>query len=167
MRKYPMFMIALHWITAVLILAAYFTAEGGRSARLDPPTLHFIIGMSVLVLVVPRLIVRLLGGAPAAVSHGRLLDLGAKLGHALLYLMMIGLPLTGWYAASKLGITVKFFGLELPALAAPVTGYPGFIAELHETGGSAILIVAGLHAVMAMWHHFVLRDGTLTRMNPV
>jgi len=166
MQKYSKFMIVLHWATALLILAAYFTGEGGRSTHLDPPTLHFLLGLSVLVLIVPRLIARLFGGAPPAISHGRLMDLGAKIGHGLLYLLMIALPLSGWYAASKMGVTIDLYGLVLPSLTAPVEGRPGLIADLHETGGSLILILAGIHATMALWHHFVLRDGTLTRMSP-
>lgn len=160
-------MIILHWATAILILAAYFTGEGGREVRIDPPTWHFLLGFAVLLLIVPRLIARLVGGVPPAVSHGRLLDLGAKIGHWGLYFLMIALPLTGWYAASKMGVPINLFGLELPSLVAPVQGHPGLIAELHETGGNVILILAGLHAVMAFWHHYVLRDGTLARMKPV
>jgi superoxide oxidase len=167
MQRYSKPLIVLHWTTAILILAAYFTGEGGRHVRLDPPTLHFLLGSAVLLLVLPRVIWRLLGGTPPAVSHGALLDMAAKVGHALLYFMMIAMPLTGWYAASKLGVTVNLLGFKLPSLAAPVQGAPGLIADLHETGGNAILILAGLHAAAALWHQFVLKDGTLTRMSPV
>jgi cytochrome b561 len=167
MQHYSRLMIILHWVTAILIVAAYITSEGGREARLDPPVLHFLFGFAVLLLVVPRLIARLCFSVPPAVSHGWLLDLGAKIGHAALYVLMIALPLTGWYAASRMGVTVNLLGLELPSLAPPVQGAPGLVAELHETGGEVIMILAGLHAVMALWHHYVLRDGTLGRMNPV
>jgi cytochrome b561 len=64
-----------------------------------------------------------------------------------------------------MGVPVSFFGLQLPALTAPVQGRPGLIAELHENAGTIILILAGLHALMAIWHQFVLRDGTLRRMS--
>lgn len=75
------------------------------------------------------------------------------------------MPLTGWYAASRMGVSVPFFGLHLPVIATPVQGRPGLIAELHESGGTFILILAGLHALMAIWHQFVLRDGALRRMS--
>lgn len=90
----------------------------------------------------------------------------ARIGHGLLYLLLIAVPLTGWYAASRLGVPISFFGLHLPAIAAPVQGRPGLIAEFHENAGTFILILAGLHALMAIWHQFVLRDGTLQRMSP-
>ena len=78
---------------------------------------------------------------------------------------LIALPITGWYAASRMGVSVSFLGLHLPSIAAPVQGRPGVIAELHENGGTFILILAGLHALMAIWHQFVMRDGTLRRMS--
>ena len=132
MQRYSMPMIVFHWLTAILILVAYLTAEGGREVRVDPPTLHFLTGFAVLLLVVPRVLIRLFVGGPPAPSHGRLLDIGAKLGHAALYILMIALPLTGWYAASRMGVTIDLLGFTLPALAAKVEGHPGLIAELHE-----------------------------------
>ena len=168
MPRYSKTLILLHWAMALLILAAWFTGEGGRRVRLDPPLLHFSLGLAVLLLVVPRLVARWLDKAPRIEDpQGPWLDLAAKVGHAVLYLFMIGLPLTGWYAASRMGVPVSFFGLPVPALTTPVQGSPGLVAELHETGGTVILVLAGLHAVIALWHQFVLRDGTMERMNPV
>lgn len=168
MRRYSKVLIAIHWITAVLILAAWLTAEGGRQVRLDPPLLHFSLGLAVLGLVVPRLIARCIGGAPRLEDpQGPWLNLLARIGHAVLYAFMIGLPITGWYAASRMGVPISFFGMSLPAIASPVQGVPGLVAELHETGGTLILLLSGLHAMIALWHQFVLRDGTLERMSPV
>lgn len=168
MTRYSRTLVALHWLMALLILAAWFTSEGGRGVRESPPLLHFWLGLSVLVLVVPRLLARLLGGTPAAeVPQRPLLDLAARIGHGVLYILMILLPLTGWYAAGRLGVPVTLFGLPLPALAAPVQGAPGWIAEVHETGGTLLIWLAGIHALLAIWHHLVLRDGTLSRMSPV
>ena len=167
MRRYSPTMIALHWTMAGLILAAYLTAEGGPHVRTDPPALHFWLGLSVLALLVPRLVARIAGGAPPAeTSHGPWLDLAAKAGHLLLYAFIILLPLTGWYAASRLGVTVSVLGFDLPSIAPAVAGPPGPIAELHELGGNAIVILAGLHALIALWHQFILKDGTLARMLP-
>jgi len=167
MRRYSLPLITLHWLTAVLILACWFVAEGGPRARSNVPLLHITLGLSVLALVGARLIVRLAGKAPGPVAGTTpLLAAAAKTGHFLLYAFMIALPLSGWYTASRLAIPVSFFGIGLPALAMPVLGPPGLIGELHEQGGTLILILAGLHAMAALWHQFIRRDGTLARMNP-
>lgn len=166
MTRYPRALVVLHWLVAVLILAAWLTSEGGRSVRLNPPTLHFALGLSVLALVLPRLILRVVLGAPAVpATTNPLMKRAAGLGHAVFYLFMIGLPLTGWYAASRMGVPVSLGGITLPSLAASVQGPPGWVAELHETGGTVILVLAGLHALIAVWHQFVLHDGTLHRMS--
>ncbi len=163
--RYSKSMIVIHWLTALLVLGAWLTAEGGREVAKNPPLLHFSLGLAVLALVVPRLVLRLTVGAPdTAAEHGWLAT-ATKAGHSLLYLLMIALPITGWYAASRMAVTVSFFGLPLPAIAAPVQGRPGLIAELHENAGTFILIVAGLHALIAIWHQFILHDGTLERMS--
>ncbi len=47
----------------------------------------------------------------------------------------------------------------------PSARLPGLIADFHENAGTIILYLAGLHALMAIWHQFVLRDGTLKRMS--
>jgi len=168
MPRYSKLMIALHWITALLVIGAWFTSEGGRHVRESPSLLHFSLGLTVLILVLPRLIVRLAFGIPRVEDRqSPWLDLAAKIGHTVLYLFLIALPLSGWYAASRLGVEVSFFGIALPSLAAPVQGPPGALAELHETGGTVILWLAGLHALMALWHQLVLRDGTLRRMSPI
>ena len=34
-------------------------------------------------------------------------------------------------------------------------------------GGNLLLILSGLHALIALWHQFVMKDRTLERMNPL
>ena len=166
-KRYSLLLIAVHWLTALLVAIAYLTSEGGHEVHDNPPLWHFITGLAVLALVLPRLLGRLFGGAPPLADvGGRALVLAAKVGHGLLYLMMVCVPLGGWYTASRMGITVAFAGYTLPPLTAAVTGEPGFIAELHENGGNALVILAGLHAAIALWHHFVRHDDTLRRMRP-
>lgn len=163
--RYSKTMIVIHWLTALAVLGAWLTSEGGKHMVQNPPLLHFSLGLAVLVLVVPRLVLLVAGGAPDVPRQRDWLANASKAGHAALYLFLIALPLTGWYAASRMGVPVTFFGLELPAIAAPVKGHPGLIAELHENAGTVILYLAGVHALMAIWHQFVLHDGTLQRMS--
>ena len=163
--RYSKSMVVIHWFTAALILGAWFTSVGGRSLAENPPFLHFSLGLAVLVLVFPRILLRLSGAAPSASPMQGMLALAAKAGHAILYLFLLALPLSGWYAASRIGVPISFFGLSVPAITAPVQGSPGLIADFHENAGTIILYLAGLHALMAIWHQFVLRDGTLKRMS--
>lgn len=165
--RYSGLMIAIHWITAALVLTAYLVSEPAEEFDKHSPVLHFACGLAVLALIVPRLIARTMGGAPPAQDTGSpLLNLAAKLGHAALYLLLIAVPMTGWYVASRAGVPIDLYGLKVPAIAAAVKGDIGPIGEIHQVGGNAILILAGLHAAMGLWHQFVRRDHTLERMRP-
>ena len=47
-------------------------------------------------------------------------------------------------------------------------GYSKLMIAVHWLAGvTLILILAGLHGAIALWHQFVLRDNTLLRMLPV
>ena len=164
--RYPTSMIVIHWLTAFLVLGAWLAAESGREVVQNPPLLHFTLGLAVLALVLPRLFLRLLGTAPDTNNQRGWLMIAARAGHGFLYLLLIALPISGWYVASRMGVPVSFLGVELPVLAAPVQGNPGLLADLHENAGTLILVLAGLHALMAIWHQYVLHDGTLRRMSP-
>lgn len=163
--RYSKSLIVIHWLTAAFVAGAWLTAEGGRKVVENPPLLHFAFGIAVLALVLPRLVLRLAGPTPRPASGGGWPGRASGIGHGVLYLLLIAVPLSGWYVASRMGVEVGFPGLHLPALTAPVPGKPGLIGELHENGGNLILILAGLHMAMALWHQFVRRDGTLRRMS--
>ncbi|EPX87339.1 Cytochrome B561 [Rubellimicrobium thermophilum DSM 16684] len=38
------------------------------------------------------------------------------------------------------------------------------LGELHELAGNALFVLALAHAALALFHHYVLRDGLLVRM---
>ena len=38
------------------------------------------------------------------------------------------------------------------------------IKEIHEAGANLVFAAVGLHAVAALWHQFIVKDGLLLRM---
>ncbi|WP_457155810.1 cytochrome b [Mesorhizobium sp. P5_C1] len=68
-----------------------------------------------------------------------------------------------WFRGNEL----SFFGLfTIPAPFAPDRTTDRTIRELHSLCADGILIAVGLHALAALYHHFVRRDAILTRMLP-
>ena len=93
--RYSKSMVTIHWLTALLILGTWLTSTGGRHMVENPPVLHFSLGLAVLVLVLPRLLLRLAGGVPNESPTSGWLVIAARVGHLVLYLFLIALPLSG------------------------------------------------------------------------
>ena len=62
------------------------------------------------------------------------------------------------------GESVTFLGFTVPDVFRSFASSQRTIKEIHEWMEDAIMVVAGLHATAALWHHFILRYGTLLRM---
>jgi len=171
--RYGSLTIGLHWLMLLLFVAVYGTIElrelfeKGSDPREALKAWHFMLGMLVFVLVWPRLAARFSGPTPAIQPEpAGWMQLAAKLGHLALYALMIVMPLLGWLTLSAAGKPVPFFGLELPALIGENKELGKQLKELHETIGTVGYYLIGLHAVAALYHHYIVRDNTMARMLP-
>lgn len=172
-RSYSSLSIALHWLMLLLIVAVYAAINlrefypRGSDIREAFKMWHFMLGLSVFVLVLVRIVARVTGGTPAITPQPpKWQKLVAKVTHFGLYALMIGMPIGGWLILSASGKPIPFFGLELPALVAPNKDFAGQIKEIHETFGTVGYYLIGLHAVAALFHHYIAKDNTLRRMLP-
>lgn len=142
--------IALHWVVAILILVAWLSAEGAEEAMEaveDGGAVGFVphvaLGLAILALVVVRILVRLSRGAPAALGEpGSLAMKAADWSHRLIYLLMIAVPLGG--------ASVFFLGLD--------------VGDVHGLAANVLMLVVLGHALMALYHQYILKDGLLRRM---
>lgn len=170
--RYGSLSIGLHWLMFVLIAAVYACIEfrvmfpKGSDPREALKMWHFMLGLSVLLLTCLRLLVRFVSGPkpPIEPPTSRWQALLATAVHYALYGLMLGLPLAGWLVLSLGGKPIPFFGLELPALVAENKDLSKWLKEIHETAGTVGYFLIGLHAAAALFHHYVLRDNTLSRM---
>jgi cytochrome b561 len=172
--RYDTVAMSLHWfIAAMLIFMLFFgeelmEAEEGSSTL--APSLHVSIGSTILVLTVLRLAWRLFNPPPAyPASMAPWEQMAAKAMHLLFYVLLIGIPLTGWLAMPKFlseegGMTgITFFG-AFPLPGAPNLGLP--MKGLHELGSNLSIALLALHVLAALKHHFINRDDVLRRMLP-
>ena len=171
--RYNRASIALHWLMLLLLVAIYAAIElreffpKGSDTREAFKSWHFMLGLAAFVLVWIRIILRLAlpapagGGAPS--PWQRLL---ADATHLALYVFMIGMPVAGWLILSADGKPIPFFGIELQPLTGRNERLAEQVEELHELGGTIGYWLIGLHAAAALFHHYLLRDGTLARMLP-
>ena len=179
--RYTSVAIALHWLIAIGIVAMLAMGLVMTHVKLAPFTvfklyqLHKSVGITILLAAVLRLVWRVMHRPPALPSDMPQWEKGAAEGtHALLYVLMIGMPLVGWalVSASPLNIPTVLYGVipwpHLPVLAdlhdkahvAPILGM------IHAYGAYVLTALLLLHAGAALRHHIVLRDEVLRRMIP-
>lgn len=176
--KYSATLRVLHWSMFVLVALAYASInlrtafERGSDSRLLMVESHFLLGMLVLLLVLPRLLARWRSPQPPIEPPiepplSAPLRIGAHLGHALLYAFLVVQPLLGM--ACRLvggrGIGLPFTSAAIPWPASWVDKeLAGSLEASHEWLGTAFYWVIGLHVAAALWHALVRRDNALRRM---
>lgn len=171
--RYPRFSIALHWLMLVLLVAVYALMElrgvfpKGSDGRELMKTWHFMLGLTVPALLLARLAARFGFRAPAITpvppAWQHLLAVSM---HVALYAFLLAMPVLGWLTLSAKGKAIPFFGLQLPALIGADKPLAGRIEDLHTTLATVGYWLVGLHALAALYHHYVVRDDTLLRMLP-
>jgi cytochrome b561 len=164
--------IFLHWATALLVIVQFAMANLWDS--FDKPTrqglesIHVSLGVLLSAVVLARIVWRLIPGhqRPAVVSGW--VQLASKAVHYLLYLLLVAQAALGFGWRWAQGHPVEFFGLF--GILGPYgeLGRPTrhIFHDLHVNVAWAIVIIAGLHAIAALYHHYFLRDRVLKRMLP-
>ncbi len=169
MTRYSLPSILLHWTMAVAIGAAWllgqFLEDIPRASRLAWQGGHALIGLAVLALLLPRLLARLFGRVPETAGPDWEKRL-ARAAHALLYILMLAIPLTGLAIAMAGRGPMPVLGLfEIPnwlggmGLKRPLEG-------VHEVLANLMLGAVGLHVAATAWHALVRRDGVMRHMLP-
>lgn len=169
--RYSRTAVILHWTIAGLIinnllmgwLCAHF------EVAIEPVVMnaHKLLGLLVLLLSVVRLAWRLAHRPPPLASTGRVERWAAHGVHALLYGLMMTLPLSGWIVTSSFPgrhpISAGLFDIPfLPLQPNMATALPAHGAHSVLAVGMAVLVLG--HALAALRHQFFLRDRTLDRM---
>ncbi len=167
--------IALHWLIALLMCCGFGLGLYMVELRFSPQKLTFYsyhkwIGVTVFTLAVLRLLWRLPHRPPplpASVPPWQQAISGAI--HVLLYLLMLGIPLSGWLYSSATGVPTVPFGfaaLQLPDLVVRDRDLAVSLKFLHLTLNYTLAGLVLLHVGAALKHQFFDRDGIMSRMLP-
>ena len=164
---------AFHWATAVLVLIAFIYGPGGNEERVYSAakdfdrTLHETLGLCVFFLAIARLAGRAIDTRPDPPQVPRWMGLASKSVQALLYVLLFALPLTAISGAWLEGHALTLLGgVKVAPWLAENHDLGASIARLHTWLGDTIMWFAGAHALAALYHHFVRKDGVLLSMLP-
>lgn len=172
--RYDPVAIGLHWAVAALVAAvvalglAVPAAPLGGSRRALILLLHGSIGLTVLATMAfqawwhwrhppPRL----------RPSLGPVTAFLARANHVVLYLLLLGMPVSGYVNAAAAGHSVSLFGI---VAVPPLIGESGRLSQiaiaLHLAGQFLVYLFVTLHIAAALIHRFVRDDGIFERMLP-
>jgi cytochrome b561 len=167
--------IALHWLIAALIVCGFYIGwimtdiHGFTPTKLKYFSWHKWIGVTVFALAVIRVLWRATHRAPALdEATPAWQKAAAHLVHGLLYLLMLAIPLSGYFYSSAAGIQVVYLGIvPLPTLIGPDQALKATLRTVHVLLNYTLLALVVMHVAAALKHQFVDRDGLLARMIPL
>lgn len=162
-----------HWTMAILILAMFVLGWLAAGWPLSPTKIklffwHKSIGITLLVFAVLRLAWRMVNPSPALPADSpRWQRCLAGASHALLYALMLLMPLSGWVINSAANFPFKVFGLvPLPVIAPNSKTVQGWAEIFHLSAFWVLAVLVLIHAFAALRHHWSYRDEVLRRMLP-
>lgn len=170
MTRYHPFVVALHWLVALMIFMALVVGGPGLEdmANDNPDKVnalagHMIFGLVIGVLMIIRLITRRRTQAPPKADAGNaLLNMGAQWAHIGLYVLVLAMVGSGIAISVSAGLAeIVFMGSGDPLPA----DFEVFLARgIHELIAFALFALIIAHILGWGYHQFVLKDGLIRRM---
>jgi cytochrome b561 len=170
--RYGLVSVLLHWSVAAVAIGLF--ALGLWMVELtyyDPwytraPDIHKGIGVLLFLTLSVRLLWRLANPRPRPLSsHSPLERRAARVAHALLYLLLFAVMASGYLISTADGRPIDVFGLfQVPATLSGLPNQADLAGEVHLVLAVTLMVLAGVHALAALKHHFIDRDRTLVRM---
>ena len=171
--RYSAVAIVLHWLIAAAIvfqvIIAWRMGVGRTPEGFALVQLHKSIGITVLLLSLARLVWRLTHRPPPPPAGMATWEKAlAKVAHVGLYVIMIGLPITGWImvSASRIQVPTLLYGVipwphvpGLAHLAEPAkSAWHGFGETGHEVLAWGAYVLVALHVAGALKHQLFSKD---------
>lgn len=161
--------ILLHWLTAALVATLWILAHTidkfPTAARVYPRSAHILLGLALVTVYGVRLAWRFTAGRILPDADTGWKNVAAKATHYGLYTLVAAtLALGTYFEAVRADNILNLF--RLPSVAPGDKALRQFLGNWHGNAANAVLILAGIHAAAALFHHIVLKDGVLRRMLP-
>jgi cytochrome b561 len=169
--RYTATAIVLHWLIALLVIGNFAWGWWMQEIPKSPPgiradafNLHKSIGLTLVLLMAVRLGWRVRHPAPPLPAMPVWQARAARWTHALLYVALIAMPVTGYLGSVYSGYPVKFFGTSLPAWGSKQPELKDLFGVAHLYASWLLAGLVALHVAAALKHALADRDGILGRM---
>lgn len=171
-EKYHLILRAVHWLMAVVILTMLISGFYMKNLPIDNPIkfsiygIHKATGVSILILVILRIILRLfLYVPPLPQNFSQVTIFATKVVHFALYILMILIPLSGYVMSSASGRNIKyFFNFDIPLIIAENKTIAELSSQLHFILAYLLMSFIALHLLGTIKHLIVDKQNILRRM---
>jgi cytochrome b561 len=179
-EKYATSITILHWLIAIGVILLVITGwymvtlprtidlpEGEVSTRAFWFNLHKSIGLIVLALTALFFYKRSVHGAPRLPDSVPDWEIRAAiLGHWLMYIFMIVVPVTGYIESNFTRWGVDFFGFHMEPWGPEDQRLYYIFNRIHVYSSNIFAVIIGLHIAAAI-KHALKHDGVMSRMLPI
>ncbi|MGF1684729.1 cytochrome b [Photobacterium minamisatsumaniensis] len=169
-QTYDWLSIILHWLTAVAVIGLF--AVGLWMVDLNyysqwykpVPHWHKSVGICLALATLFRLIWKQIS-KPPAIDGAKWEIAAAKLAHTFIYLLLIGIFVSGYLISTADGRAIAVFDwFSVPALGELFPDQADIAGEVHYYLAFTLIGLAAIHALAALKHHFINKDNTLKKM---
>ena len=162
--------IYYHWISALLIFLLWIIGQNIDSFERGDPrvivrSIHIMLGLILALVFILRLTWKFTGARKLAPSDDGVMGKIATGTHHLLYLLMAATIILGIVAVWVRGDNIFNF-FTVPAFDPSNEDLPDDVVDFHGLLANSLLILAGGHSLLAIWHQRIIKDGLLKRMWP-
>jgi cytochrome b561 len=173
-QRYTKPAIVFHWLIGIAVLGMLCLGlwmediPRGTPERTFYFNLHKSIGLTIAILVIFRLWWRAKNPPPPLPASMPAWQVQAsKISHALLYLCLIVMPLSGFTASQFTKYGVTYFGLfKIPPMGWENRTIYELLQGIHGVTASLLIVLVIVHILAAFKHLLVDRNGVFQRMLP-
>ncbi|NMT65475.1 cytochrome b [Marinobacter orientalis] len=164
--------IGIHWLVTVAVFGlfglgywmvdlSYYDDWYRRG-----PDIHRSIGILLLMVMLLRLVWRFVNPVPRPLpDHSRFEVLASRGAHLTLYLLAFVAMVSGYLISTADGSSIKVFDwFEVPSVTGQIKRMEDTAGLVHYWSTWALVVLAGVHGLAAIKHHFIDHDDTLRRM---
>jgi cytochrome b561 len=156
---YSRLSIALHWLTAIAVVALFMTHESARGSA--AMAFHEGGGAIIGLFLLWRVWRRMRRGLAAEPDQAPALNMLSRVVLWGLLLAIVTVTLTGYLLPWSIGRPLDIHGLPIPSPLAANPGLHGIIEEAHDLAGHAFIPLVALHVLGVIKHWLLDTDGRI------
>lgn len=169
-KNYNRLTRAIHWLSAVVIIGMFalglwmvdlnYYSQWYKTA----PHWHKSIGLLLAAITLFRFIWKHVTLSPK--TEGKVYEVMlAKLAHYAIYLLLIVIFTTGYLISTEDGRGIDVFNwFTVPGAGALFANQADTAGVVHYYAACSLILLAILHTIAALKHHFIDKDNTLRKM---